>query len=200
MAKKKQTGPDWQQSAGMFIAGQEHVDEMDLTVIEMERKWGVDRLRLLVGVELREKFDRQRYLTNQAIWFGDLELVKRETARMVKAYQALDRAATEAGKTGVKPEVWEVALPDGSVAAIVRTNTEAFAVNREGRHARVFTLDEIGRLIHGFPEIAKAKEVWPGVEVTAARTNIRDPLGSIYSTERGIDETDWSLLETFELA
>ena len=94
MAKKKQTGPDWQQSAGMFIAGQEHVDEMDLTVIEMERKWGVDRLRLLVGVELREKFDRQRYLTNQAIWFGDLESVKRETARMVKAYQALDRAAT----------------------------------------------------------------------------------------------------------
>lgn len=194
------TGPQWQQSAGMFIAGQEHVDEMDLTVIAMEQKYGVGRLRLLVPIELREKFDRQRYLTNQAIWFGDLEAVKRETARMVKAYQALDQAATAAGKTGISPDVWEVVLPDGSVAAIVKTNAEAFAVSREGRLAKVYTLDEIGRLIYGFPDIAKAKEVWPGAEVTAVRTNIRDPLEAIHSTHQGIDDQDTSIFDTFDLA
>jgi hypothetical protein len=197
---KKMTGPQWQQSAGMFIAGQEHVDEMDLTVIAMEQKYGVGRLRLLVPIELREKFDRQRYLTNQAIWFGDLEAVKRETARMVKAYQALDQAATAAGKTGISPDVWEVVLPDGSVAAIVKTNAEAFAVSREGRLAKVYTLDEIGRLIYGFPDIAKAKEVWPGAEVTAVRTNIRDPLEAIHSTHQGIDDQDTSIFDTFDLA
>jgi len=197
---KKMTGPQWQQSAGMFIAGQEHVDEMDLTVIAMEQKYGVGRLRLLVPIELREKFDRQRYLTNQAIWFGDLEAVKRETARMVKAYQALDQAATAAGKTGISPDVWEVVLPDGSVAAIVKTNAEAFAVSREGRLAKVYTLDEIGRLIYGFPDIAKAKELWPGAEVTAVRTNIRDPLEAIHSTHQGIDDQDTSIFDTFDLA
>jgi len=197
---KKMTGPQWQQSAGMFIAGQEHVDEMDLTVIAMEQKYGVGRLRLLVPIELREKFDRQRYLTNQAIWFGDLEAVKRETARMVKAYQALDQAATAAGKTGISPDVWEVVLPDGSVAAIVKTNAEAFAVSREGRLAKVYTLDEIGRLIYGFPDIAKAKEIWPGAEVMAVRTNIRDPLEAIHSTHQGIDDQDTSIFDTFDLA
>jgi hypothetical protein len=199
MAKKK-TGPEWHQTAGLYLAGQEHVDEMDLVVIEMEGKWGVDRLRLLVPLELREKFDRQRYLTNQAIWFGDLEAVKRETARMVKAYQTLDRAATEAGKTGIAPDVWEVALPDGSVAAIVKTNTEAFAANREGRKAKVYTLEEIGRLIHGFPAVAKAKEIWLGTEVTAVRTSIRDPLQSVYSTERELDDQVDDLFGTFDIA
>ena len=68
----------------------------------MEAKWGCDRLRLLVGPELREKFDRQRYLFNQAIWHGELEAVRREANRMVVAWQTLDRAATAAGK-GVTP-------------------------------------------------------------------------------------------------
>ena len=205
MAKKKtetnqkMSGPAWHQSAGLFIAGQEHVDEMDLTVIEMENKWGVDRLRLCVGVELREKFDRQRYLVNQAIWHGDLEDVRRETARMVKAYQALDRAAAAAGKQPISPDVWEVALPDGSVAAIVRTNTEAFALSREGRQSRVFTLGEIGRLIYGLPDILKAKEIFKGAEVTAVRTNISDPLQAIYSSEKDIDETDYGLIDTFDM-
>lgn len=119
---------------------------------------------------------------------------------MVKAYQALDQAATAAGKTGISPDVWEVVLPDGSVAAIVKTNAEAFAVSREGRLAKVYTLDEIGRLIYGFPDIAKAKEVWPGAEVTAVRTNIRDPLEAIHSTHQGIDDQDTSIFDTFDLA
>jgi hypothetical protein len=38
----------------------------------MERKWGCDRLRLLVSTEMREKFDRQRYLFDAAVWHGDL--------------------------------------------------------------------------------------------------------------------------------
>ena len=41
----------------------------------------------------REKFDRQRYLVNQAIWHGELEDVRRETGRMVNAWLALDRVA-----------------------------------------------------------------------------------------------------------
>ena len=94
----------------------------------MEAKWGVDRLRLLVSPELREKFDRQRYLLNQAIWHGELEAVRRESLRTVKAWLALDAAATAANKPPLQPLVWEVAVhaagdadgDDTHVAAIAR--------------------------------------------------------------------------------
>ena len=46
----------------------------------------------------------------------DLEAVRRESQRMVTAWLVLDRAATAAGKGPLSPLVWEVALPDGSVA------------------------------------------------------------------------------------
>ncbi len=87
--------------------------------LAMETKWGAGRLRLLVTPELREKFDRQRYLLNAAIRYGDLEAVRREAKRMVTAWLALEKAATAAGKPAISPLVWEVALADGTVAAIV---------------------------------------------------------------------------------
>jgi hypothetical protein len=86
----------WARTPGTYIAGRAYIDGADETAAEMEAKWGCDRLRLLVGPELREKFDRQRYLLNQAIWHGELEAVRRESGRMVMAWQALDRAAVAA--------------------------------------------------------------------------------------------------------
>jgi hypothetical protein len=68
----------WARTPGTYIAGRAYIDGADETAAEMEAKWGCDRLRLLVGPELREKFDRQRYLLNQAIWHGELEAVRRE--------------------------------------------------------------------------------------------------------------------------
>jgi hypothetical protein len=75
MAKTKQladTRPmgaptSWARTNGTYIAGKAHLDGVDALAAEMERKWGCDRLRLLVSPDLREKFDRQRYFLNQAI-------------------------------------------------------------------------------------------------------------------------------------
>lgn len=182
--------PDWHRTPGTFIAGQEEVDEVDLIAAQMERKWGVDRLRLLVDKELREKFDRQRYKINQAIWHGSLEDVRQESRRMVKAWQALDRAATDAGKAQAAPEVWEIALSKGGTAVILRDWQDAalFEAQRENRHAAVYTLEEIGRLIEGFPEVIKAKQVFPGAEVTKTRGPDRDPLRAIPDSHAPIDD------------
>src|ERR1700749_2246308 len=109
----------WARTNGTYLAGRAYIDGADETAAEMESKWGADRLRLLVSPELREKFDRQRYLFTQAIWHGDLEAVRREAGRMVNAWQALDRAATDAGKQPLSPLVWEIPLDDKTVAAIV---------------------------------------------------------------------------------
>ena len=73
---KKKTGAPaertWASTPGTYIAGQANIDGADKVAVEMEKKWGCDRLRLLVSTEMREKFDRQRYLFNSAVWHGDL--------------------------------------------------------------------------------------------------------------------------------
>lgn len=175
----------WANSHGTYIAGRAYVDEADATAVELERKWGVGRLRLLVGAELCEKFDRQRYLFNQAIWHGDLEGVRRESMRMVKAWLALDKAATEAGKTKLNPTVLETVLSDGTVAVIVPH--PGVDVQTEGRRVSVYTLDEIARLLDGYPGLAKIKQQFPGATVTAVRER-GDPLDAFHTSEPGLDQ------------
>lgn len=178
----------WARTHGTYIAGRAYLDGADETASEMEAKWGADRLRLLVGPELREKFDRQRYLLNQAIWHGELEEVRTQANRMVTAWLALDRAATAAGKQPLERQVWEIGLADGSVAAIVPTNEHARLVNAEGRQVSVFTLDEIARLLSGYPELAKAKLTFPGATITAVRRSIDDPLLDVHDTSVSLDD------------
>lgn len=177
----------WANHHGTYIAGRAHIDGADAAAIEMEAKWGCGRLRLLVSAELREKFDRQRYLHNQAIWHGDLEAVRRESGRMVTAWRALDKAATTAGARELPADVWEISRPDGRVVAIVPDNARARLVMPEGRYVDVYTLDEIGRLLEGFPLLAKVKEHFPGATVTAVRRRIDDPLEAVGDTREGLD-------------
>jgi len=179
----------WARTHGTYIAGRAYIDGADETACEMESKWGVDRLRLLVRPELREKFDRQRYLLNQAIWHGDLEGVRREAGRMVNAWQALDRAAVAAGKQPLAPTVWEVPLADGSVAAIVPDATHGRAVNAEGRQVAVYTLEEIGRLLTAFPQLAQPKLTFPGATISEIRPrSVEDPLNDIWDSKNDLDD------------
>jgi hypothetical protein len=138
----------WARTPGTYIATKALIDGVDQVAVAMEARWGAGRLRLLVSAELRERFDRQRYLFNQSIWHGDLEAVRRESSRMVTAWQALSRAAEATGAAPLSPVVWETALEDGTVVAIVRQPEEAKAVVREGRKVVIYTLDEIGQMLN----------------------------------------------------
>jgi hypothetical protein len=169
----------WSRTHGSYLAGRAYIDEADLTAAQMESRWGAGRLRLLVPLEMRERFDRQRYLFKAAIRHGDLDAVRREARRMVTAWLVLDKAATAAGKVSISPLVWEVALADGTVAAIVPSDDHARAVIAEGRAVAVFTLDEIARFLSAYPDIAKAKLIFPGAEVTKISKSISDPLDAM---------------------
>jgi len=188
MAKRKPTAAEfppvtnpngWDASHGTYIAGRAHLDGVDALAAEMEAKWGCGRLRLLVSPELREKFDRQRYLLNAAITHGDLEAVRRESARMTFAWRRLDLVATETGNKPLDPEVWELTLDDGSVAAIVKDNAAAHKVAASGRKVAVYTLAEIGHLFGMTTMVSVAKMAWPGATVEAVRKSVTDPLNAI---------------------
>jgi hypothetical protein len=177
----------WAKTPGTYIAAHSHIDGVDATAMAMEQKWGAGRLRLLVSPELREKFDRQRYLWNQAIWHGDLESIRVQSARMTSAWKALDGAAVAAGALKLDPVVWEVTLEDGRVAAIVRTYEEAHDVIRQNRAVITFSLDEIGRMISNYPAVLAAKSVFPGATVEAVRRPA-DPLNAIRDSSGGLDD------------
>lgn len=188
----------WARSNGTYISGRAYLDGADETAAEMEAKWGVDRLRLLVSPELREKFDRQRYLLNQAIWHGDLEQVRREANRMTTAWLVLDKAATAAGKQTLHSQVWETPVSDPGMAddptsaayviAIVPDNASAQHVIAEGRKVTVYTLEEIGRILANYPELAKVKNTFPGATITAVRRSVDDPLDAIADTKAALDD------------
>ena len=182
--------PDWQRTAGTFIAGCAETDEVSLVAAEMEKKWGVDRLRLLVDKELREKFDRQRYKFSHAIWHGNLQEVIVESRRMVAAWRALDRAAEAAGRPQTAPEVWEVALSNGRVVAVLRDWQDAalFEKQRQDRSAMVYTLEEVARLIEAFPEVIKARQMFGGGEITRTKGPDRDPLSGVDAFSKIDDE------------
>jgi hypothetical protein len=178
----------WAKTPGTYIAGQAHIDGADAVAMAMETRWGAGRLRLLVSAELREKYDRQRYLFNQAIWHGDLEAVRRESSRMIAAWQALDKAATINHALELSSNVWEVALEDGTVVAMVRTVEEAKAVVREGRQVVVYTLEEIGRMLTNYRAVTEVKEAFPGATVTQIRRSVEDPLDAIVGSNLSLDD------------
>lgn len=179
----------WANSHGTYISGRAYIDEADMTATEMDAKWGIGRLRRLVGPELREKFDRQRYLFNQATSHGGLEDIRREAGRMVKAWLALDRAVEASGRAKpIDPQVWEVALSDGLVVAIVPDNDHAHRVVSDGRRMTVYTLAEIAKLLEANSLVHLVKIEWPGAKVVASNRNPPGDIDGVSDTSAGLDE------------
>ena len=181
MAKKSLRNPSdrWDATHGTYLTGRAYLDGADALAIEIEERWGADRLRLLVDVTLREKFDRQRYKLRAAVEGGTLEDVRREAQRMVLALQTLDRAAEANGADPIERRCMEVAMADGTVLGIVPDETYVKLLAREGRRLTVYTIEEIAIIIATLPAIGKVKEIWPGASVVKVRRNVSDPLDNI---------------------
>ncbi len=123
---------------------------------------------------MRERFDRQAALFNEAVFTNDAKAVRRHGEGMRKAWLALDKYASDCRFCRIDPTIWEIDGPDG-VIAVVRTNPEAYAVVREGRAVEVWTLDEVARVIAAHRDtIGEAKRVFPGAEVIDVRVRAAD--------------------------
>jgi hypothetical protein len=148
------------------------IDGVDAIARQMERKWGIGRLRLLVDEALRIKFDAQKSKFDAAVAAGQEIYIRAQAEGMRRAWLALDRAATDDGAQVLAPEVWECALPaSGEVVSIVRTEVEAHHVARDGE---VWTLAEIGVLIERLgDDVRQVKRRFPGSVVVDVRD--RDP-------------------------
>ena len=169
----------WLAEQGTYLTGKEAIDTLDLVALECERKFGADRLRLLVDETLRTKFDSQRKKTDDAITRGELEDVIRETRRMILAWQTLDKVASGNPANFLPATIWEVVLEDGTVAQIVKESNmlglHAAEMAQAGRQVACYTLEEVGRILSKFPALTQVKDYFPGATVTGIRQTIADP-------------------------
>lgn len=151
------------------------IDGVDYTATQMERKWGIGRLRLIVDDHLRSKFDAQSEKFNAAIESGQNDLISVQADGMKRAWQALDQAADAAGQKPLSAEVWEVTLPgSGRIVAVVRTSAEAHLVATP--ESETWTLSEISHLIeHAGTLVADIKRTFPGAEITAIHGKTNPP-------------------------
>lgn len=161
---------DWMKTQSTYAIGQAAIDEVDKLARDCAKRWGEDRVRLLVSELTRAKFDRQRLKLNAANSNGTIEDIKREASRMCAAWRAVDREAEQSGADPISPDIIaEVTLDNGTVAAIVETIDHAKAVREDGRRKITFTIEEIGRLLSTSRQVLGVKEIIPGAEVIGTR-------------------------------
>lgn len=160
------------------------IDGVDTVASAMERKWGCGRLRLLAGMDLREKFDRQCRTWSQTIWPETGPPDPREVERIgnatIRGWQAIERDAINAGHKPTKPTIIETVMPDGSVLAIVPDVADASLVPHDGRALAVWTAAEVARVLATHSVVHAVKTQFPGAKVTA----VRDPTAN----HHGLDD------------
>ena len=144
------------------------IETLDQVAADMERLWGVARLRLLVSEFLRLKFDAQAEKLNAAIVDGNADFVAVQAEGMQRAWLYLDKVAREAGHRPLDPNVWEVVLPTAGVAAaLVRTDAEAHALAKD---RVVFTTAEVGAWLERLPDaVERIKRKHPGVLLSLSK-------------------------------
>ena len=153
------------------------VDGVDHLAKEMELKWGVGRLRLLVDDDLRTRFDRQTHHWGEACQTYTLMNIQTHGDAMRRAWVALDKAATDSGAKPLEPIVWEVRLEDGTVVRICRTTTDvhrlAVEAKDDTRQLELWSLEEVARFMANQKETRKVKQAFPGSIVTSIRTPLK---------------------------
>jgi len=154
--------------AGRIYAAMQPVDQM---AIVMEGRWGVGRLERIVSVDTASRFGAAREKLNQAIDANDADLVTAKASVMVRAWQALDKEATDAGHEHLKVEAWVAHDDEGQAFTVVKTLAEAHAVAKQEVAGRVYHLQEIARIIASFerraPVVQVAKDTFKNATVSA---------------------------------
>ena len=137
------------------------LENLDCVVSEMEKAWGVDKLRLEVGDELRARFDAQLKKLNAAIIKNDTPKIKKAANAMRRAWWALDGAARAEGKKPAGEAVWVGKHPSGETVCIYTT---AASIVDIAEHPSAFHVSELVKFIPA--EVLKVKKTFPGSKVS----------------------------------
>lgn len=154
------------------------IGAVDERARQCNRRWGVNRLPLLVPIEWLEKFRRQKLKWQQACLDSGAfptvettEAVRKQGEAMLRAFDKLEEIASDAGHDLAPLYQWEFELSDGTPVILVRDRSEIGRVDPKGRTCQIWALDEVADIIEKFPLLATAKQCFPGAETFPIRTD-----------------------------
>ena len=135
---------------------------------QMDRKWGIGRLAALVPIDVAERFRAQQRKFDAAVWEYDPDATRKHGDAMLRAYDKLEELAVAGGAVAAPVDQWEFETSDGLVI-LVRDIGDTGRVERNGRQAQVWSLDEIASVVRAHPTIVAAKQLFPGATVDSVR-------------------------------
>jgi len=159
-------------SSASYRKIQNYLTEYDRVVTDYERRWGVERLPLLVDPELRDRFWSQMDRLNDAIHADSPADVEHQVQVTLRAYAALEAKAREMGGKEIEGIAWTAPMEDGRVVAIVRDIHEVGVVKKDMPDAMVYSVQEVAAILAAWADQKKAeivnsvKDVFPGATVT----------------------------------
>lgn len=155
----------------LYGAIQNALVEHDKVASRYERKWGIDRLPLLVDAELRERFWLQADKLNKAIRDNNVAQTEHEVQVSCRAYAKLDEVATASGAEPLSHEVWEAPMPSGGVLAVVRTDQEVSAIKNDVPDRKVYSVEMVARIVDAWEDekVAAVLDAFPGAVVTEVK-------------------------------
>ena len=130
------------------IAKKARLDGVRQVRDEFAIKWGAGQLRLIVGDEMRIRFDRQSIRFKDALAMNDMAQIETQGEAMKRAYHALDAEAHRLGRIPPPESVWTVVHPrSGETIWVAETDADARRIAMKGRVT--FSLREIATFIPG---------------------------------------------------
>jgi len=169
--------PNPENATGIYDA----IRPLDRVALEMEEKWGADRLPDLVSPATAARFASAQKKLNAAIDADDLELVIKKAAALIRGWKALNEEATAAGRKPMEPVAWCWRDDEGRSHAFLKENADALAYAKKNPNTATWTMAEIIRVAKAFDEKTKnigteAKITFPGAKIVSIGGKLNDEI------------------------
>ena len=152
---------------------------VDRLAIEMDRKWGTDRLPELVSVSMSQKYGSAVAKMNAAVEAGDVEECRKRCEVVIRGLQAMDAEAERIGAQRASTDVWEVEI-DGKLFGVMKDGRSWRTIKKQRPELELLTLREVGLAYSWFRdnwagELEKAaKQSFPGAEIVDIKGKLFD--------------------------
>lgn len=149
---------------------QRYLVRLDQVEVEYESRWGVKKLHSLCSPEMQEKWNRHSQKLRDAVNENRINDVIDLVEGAIRAFKAMEDEALSRGHKMHDADMWDVKHPDsGNVYRVVKTNYDAGISLKDG--ARVYTLQEVSRLLESHDNLNAVKDVFPDSKLNLVYKN-----------------------------
>lgn len=151
----------------------------DRAALEMDRKWGVDRLPELVTPETALKYGKAIAHLNSAINENDPDKCAAAANNCIRGLSAMDAEAIRIGRNPIPANVW-IFENDGKPFGVVREAGDWATLMDQYPTLTLYTLREVANSLTQYkaalPMIQSAKAAFPGATIAGVRSPLENDL------------------------